>query len=292
MTGHIPKDYKVANLTPIIQEGQKDAVSNYSLTPVVGKILESIWGGLGSEQLEKCNLIRDGQCGGLRWVLTAWGVFPGIAARGWGWDDVNLHFWSANLGCSSRVSPGWAAEPIGTSFNEGDDGCSLPGRRGGWKPDLVWRSEMKGLWVFLCLTSWKSWKTITQGKRENWASWTPMPSSGSWGRVSKWAFLSVSVQFRCSLKVMHRSGQCYCASGSLPVHTNPLFFFFFVSHLENILSVALFNCRLQAAVLGMSLRVPPFLGLWIWTGLISLLFVPPETFSVTGKGCLGHCPAT
>lgn len=42
MTGHIPKDYKVANLTPIIQEGQKDAANNYSLTPVVGEILESI----------------------------------------------------------------------------------------------------------------------------------------------------------------------------------------------------------------------------------------------------------
>lgn len=47
---------------------------------------------------------------------------------GWGWDDVNLHFWSAKLGCSSRVSPGWAAEPTGTCSNEGDDGLSLPGR--------------------------------------------------------------------------------------------------------------------------------------------------------------------
>ena len=82
MTGHIPKDYKVANLTPIIQEGQKDTASNYGLTPVVGKILETILWGLGSEQLEKCNLIRDGQRGFLMWVLTNLGFFKGIAAMG------------------------------------------------------------------------------------------------------------------------------------------------------------------------------------------------------------------
>lgn len=82
MTGHIPKDYKVANLTPIIQEGQKDTASNYALTPVVGKILETILWGLGSEQLEKCNLIRDGQCGFLMWVLTNLGFFKAIAAVG------------------------------------------------------------------------------------------------------------------------------------------------------------------------------------------------------------------
>lgn len=66
MTGHIPEDYKVANLTPIIQEGQKDTASNYGLTPVVGKILETISGGFVSEQLGKGNLIRDGQHGLLR----------------------------------------------------------------------------------------------------------------------------------------------------------------------------------------------------------------------------------
>lgn len=103
MTGHIPKDCKVANLTPIIQEGQKDAASNYSLTPVVGEILESIWGGrLGSEQLEKCNLIRDGQCGGLRRVLTDWGFFPGIAARG-GLDGDGM-MWTRNFQVPNRAA--------------------------------------------------------------------------------------------------------------------------------------------------------------------------------------------
>lgn len=146
MTGHIPKDYKVANLTPIIQEGQKDAASNYSLTPVVGKILESIWGGLGSEQLEKGNLIRDGQCGGSRWVLTAWGFFPGIAAKG-GLDGDGM-MWT----CVFEV-PNWdaAAEfhhaglqnPLERVQMRGMMDCLC--QAGGWKPDLVWRSEMKGL---------------------------------------------------------------------------------------------------------------------------------------------------
>lgn len=106
MTGHIPKDYKVANLTPIIQEGQKDTASNYGLTPVVGKILESILWGFGSEQLGKCNLIRDGQRGFLKAVLTNLEFLKGIAGMGGNgpWlDGVHLCYsfevanWDASL---------------------------------------------------------------------------------------------------------------------------------------------------------------------------------------------------
>lgn len=48
----------------------------------MGKISESILWGLGSEQLEKCNLVRDGQHGFLMWVLTNLGFLEGIAAMG------------------------------------------------------------------------------------------------------------------------------------------------------------------------------------------------------------------
>lgn len=221
MTGHIPKDYKVANLTPIIQEGQKDAANNYSLTPVVGEILESIWGGLGSEQLEKCNFIRDGQCGALRWVLTDWGFFPGIAARG-GLDGDGMMWtciFEVPVWDAAAVSLGWAAEPIGTRLNEQDDGCSLPGR--GVKARFGLKKWNEGL-VF-CVGLPESHKRPShRGKERIGQAGLPFQALAPGGGSLNELFW-VSVQFRSSLQVMHRSGQCYCASGLCP-HTQILFF--------------------------------------------------------------------
>lgn len=170
MTGHIPKDYKVANLTPIIQEGQKDTASNYGLTPVEGKILETILWGLGSEQLEKCNLIRDGQRGFLMWVLTNLGFFKGIAAMGGNgsWlDGVYLCyvFEVANWDATTElllVSLSHAAEPIWNVFKWGERWILLA-RQGGESQILFEEVEWSAfLFAFYFL---KVFKTITQGKK-------------------------------------------------------------------------------------------------------------------------------
>lgn len=201
MTGHIPKDYKVANLTPIIQDGQKDTASNYGLTPVVGKILETIWWGLGSEQLEKCNLIRDGQCGLLVWVLTNFGFFQGIAAVGGDGsrlDGVCLRYgfevanWDANAELL-LVPLSCAAEPAGNGF-EGGEWWILLARQGGESHSLFEEVKRSAFHFTFCFS--KVLKTITWGENETgWAGLSCQPVSPR-GRCSReesltWAFLRI-----------------------------------------------------------------------------------------------------
>ncbi len=64
--GSVPADWKVANVTPIIKKGDRNAPGNYrciSLTFVVGKMLESIIRDKIIRYLEHYSLIRESQHG-------------------------------------------------------------------------------------------------------------------------------------------------------------------------------------------------------------------------------------
>lgn len=173
MTGHIPKDNKEAHPTPIIQEGQKDAASNYSLTPVVGKMLGSIWGYLGSEQLEKCNLIRDGQWGGWRWVLTedsSQVLLPGEGWMGMGWWE--LAFLKCQPGMQQQSFTGLGCRAHWKVF-----------KGGGWWMLFVSRARFglkkwnEGFGFCVCLPD-SHRRPSHREKRELGSH----PSSGTWGR--------------------------------------------------------------------------------------------------------------
>ena len=66
LTGDVPVDWKLANVTPIFKKGQKDDPGSYSpisLTLVPGKIMEWIISGAILDQLEVNQGIRPSQHG-------------------------------------------------------------------------------------------------------------------------------------------------------------------------------------------------------------------------------------
>ena len=65
-TGRVPRDWKLANVTPIFKKGTKSHPGNYrpiSLTSVVSKLMESILRDKIVYYLEKNNIIKDSQHG-------------------------------------------------------------------------------------------------------------------------------------------------------------------------------------------------------------------------------------
>ena len=66
ITGKVPDEWKLANVTPIFKKGNKSQPGNYrpiSLTSVVGKLMESIIRDKTVEYLEKNAIIKDSQHG-------------------------------------------------------------------------------------------------------------------------------------------------------------------------------------------------------------------------------------
>jgi len=54
LTGYVPVDWRLANVMPIFKKGQKDYLGSYrpiSLTSVQGKIMEQIFSGAITDQL-------------------------------------------------------------------------------------------------------------------------------------------------------------------------------------------------------------------------------------------------
>jgi len=69
VSGEVPADWKLANVTPIFKKGRKSSVANYrpvSLTVNLCKVFESIMRDNVIEHLEKYKLIKDTQHGFVR----------------------------------------------------------------------------------------------------------------------------------------------------------------------------------------------------------------------------------
>jgi len=69
ISGEIPADWKLANVTPIFKKGKKSSVANYrpvSLTVNLCKVFESIMRDNMIKHLEKHKLIKDSQHGFVR----------------------------------------------------------------------------------------------------------------------------------------------------------------------------------------------------------------------------------
>ena len=65
-TGHVPRDWREAEVTPILKKGDRSLASNYrpiSLTSIIGKIMESIVVDKITDHLETNQLLRNSQHG-------------------------------------------------------------------------------------------------------------------------------------------------------------------------------------------------------------------------------------
>ena len=64
--GIVPKDFRMANITPIFKKGDRKRPNNYrpiSLTSIVGKIFEAILTNRSVAHLEERNLLNSSQHG-------------------------------------------------------------------------------------------------------------------------------------------------------------------------------------------------------------------------------------